>query len=60
MYGCICAADPSEIGLLCVFNRGVNNYLLLIFIICVFTKYVWANPLKDKKAKPHFLMVSLE
>ena len=40
------AVDFAEMGSLTSFNFGVNY---LLYVIIVFTKYVWVKPLKDKK-----------
>ena len=44
----IWAADLSEMGSFSPTNRRVKHILCVIH---VFTKYVWINPLKDKKVK---------
>ena len=42
----ICGADLADMHLISKFNKG---FKFLLCVIGVYSKYVWANPLKDKK-----------
>ena len=44
----IWAAGLAKMGSLFSENQGVKCFL---YVIDVFTKYIWVQPLKDKKAK---------
>ena len=42
----ICGADLANMPLITRFNRGIR---FLLCVIGTFSKYAWADPLKDKK-----------